>query len=74
MMRISSLLEPLRGLDLERALHLRPNYPTAALEVDRKEMVLVRLRRGARQKHECRSKNYRSSGQNPTGFHRRFPF
>ena len=52
MMRISSLLEPLRGLDLERALHLRPNYPTAALEVDRKEMVLVRLRRRGRGKPE----------------------
>ncbi|HET9298436.1 MAG TPA: pilus assembly protein PilM [Candidatus Polarisedimenticolaceae bacterium] len=52
MMRISSLLEPLRGLDLERALHLRPRYPAAALEVDRKEMVLVRLRRRGRGKPE----------------------
>ncbi|HEX5044454.1 MAG TPA: hypothetical protein VFV75_16240 [Candidatus Polarisedimenticolaceae bacterium] len=52
MMRISSLLEPLRGLDLERALHLRPRYPTAALEVDRREMVLVRLRRRGRGKPE----------------------
>ena len=52
MMRFSSLLEPLRGLDLERALHLRPNYPAAALEVDRKEMVLVRLRRRGRGKPE----------------------
>jgi len=52
MMRFSSLLEPLRGLDLERLLHLRPNYPTAALEVDRREMVLVRLRRRGRGKPE----------------------
>jgi type IV pilus assembly protein PilM len=52
MMRISSLLEPLRGLDLERALHLRPRYPAAALEVDRREMVLVRLRRRGRGKPE----------------------
>jgi type IV pilus assembly protein PilM len=52
MMRFSSLLEPLRGLDLERALHLRPSYPTAALEVDRREMVLVRLRRRGRGKPE----------------------
>jgi hypothetical protein len=52
MMRLSSLLEPLRGLDLERALHLRPSYPTAALEVDRREMVLVRLRRRGRGKPE----------------------
>jgi len=52
MMRFSSLLGPLRGLDLERALHLRPRYPTAALEVDRREMVLVRLRRRGRGKPE----------------------
>ena len=52
MSRLSTLLEPLRGLDLERALHLRPNYPTAALEVDRREMVLVRLRRRGRGKPE----------------------
>ena len=52
MSRFSTLLEPLRGLDLERALHLRPNYPTAALEVDRREMVLVRLRRRGRGKPE----------------------
>lgn len=52
MMRLNALLEPLRGLDLERALHLRPAYPTAALEVDRREMVLVRLRRRGRGKPE----------------------
>lgn len=52
MMRLATLLEPLRGLDLERALHLRPNYPSAALEVDRREMVLVRLRRRGRGKPE----------------------
>jgi hypothetical protein len=46
MMRLSSILEPLRGLDLEHLLGLRPDYPGAALEVDRREMVLVRLGRG----------------------------
>lgn len=67
MMRLSSILEPFRGLDLERALGLRPDYPAAALEVDRKEMVLVRLKRRGRGKpqllaHESRPLPERGAG------------
>jgi hypothetical protein len=48
MMRLRSILEPLRGLDLERTLGLRPDLPPVAIEVDRRDMVLVRLRKRGR--------------------------
>jgi type IV pilus assembly protein PilM len=40
-----SLLEPFRRLDLERWAAFRPSVPPVAVELDRDEMVLVRLRR-----------------------------
>jgi hypothetical protein len=41
---VSDLIEQLRGIDLERRLGLRPDYPRVALEFDRKAMTLVRLK------------------------------
>jgi hypothetical protein len=44
-MRTTNFIASLRHLDLERVRGLRPNYPPVAVEMSRKEMVLVRLRR-----------------------------
>lgn len=40
---LSSLLDPIRSLDLERLGPFRPSYPPVAVEVERREIVLVRL-------------------------------
>ena len=51
MSSLSSILEQIRGFDLERAVGLRPPCPEVALELDRTSMTLVRLkskRRGVR--------------------------
>jgi type IV pilus assembly protein PilM len=48
MMSLSQLLERARGLDLERALGLRPDYPPVALALERGAAGLVRLRRRRR--------------------------
>ena len=64
-MRLTTLLEPLRGLDLEKVLHLRPHYPSAALEVDRREMVLVRLRRRGRGRPELEAAEARGLTLHP---------
>lgn len=45
---LSDLIDRLRGLDLERMAGLRPAYPPVAVEMDRNEMVLVRLKRRRR--------------------------
>lgn len=45
MSSLASLLEPFRRIDLERWVSLRASRPPVAVEVDRAEMVLVRLRR-----------------------------
>jgi len=45
MRSMAQLLAPLRSLDLERMAGLRPNYPPVAVEIDRGEALLVRLRR-----------------------------
>lgn len=44
-MDLNAVLAPLRRLDLERMVGLRPSIPPVAVEFDRDEMVLVRLRR-----------------------------
>lgn len=41
---LTDILERVRGLDFERALRLRPEYPRVALELERKSMALVRLK------------------------------
>lgn len=46
---LSSLLDPLRRFSLPGS-GLRPAYPPVAVEIDRREMVLVRLRRRGRGK------------------------
>jgi hypothetical protein len=45
MTTLSEILDRVRGLDLERALGLRPPAPGVALELDRDAVSLVRLRR-----------------------------
>lgn len=45
MASISEMLDRIRGLDLERALGLRPAAPGVAVELDRNALSLVRLRR-----------------------------
>jgi len=44
MSSISDMIEQLRGLDIERRLGLRPEYPRVALELDRGALTLVRLK------------------------------
>lgn len=46
--RLKSVVEDLRHLDLERMAGLRPSCPPVAVEIDRREIVLVRLQRGRR--------------------------
>jgi type IV pilus assembly protein PilM len=41
---LSPVLDPIRRLDLERYLNLRPSYPPVALEIDQREAVLVRVK------------------------------
>jgi len=41
---LSPVLDPLRRLEIESRLNLRPSYPPVALEVDQREAVLVRVR------------------------------
>ena len=41
---LASLLEPFRRIDLDRVALLRASVPPVAVELDRSEMVLVRLR------------------------------
>lgn len=41
---LGNVIEQLRGVDLERAVGLRPAYPRLALELDRRAMTVVRLR------------------------------
>ena len=43
MSALSSILDPIRNLDLERLAPFRPSYPSVAIEVERREIVLVRL-------------------------------
>jgi hypothetical protein len=44
MATLNDMVAKLRGLDLERTLGLRPPYPPVAVEVDRSDAVLVRLK------------------------------
>jgi type IV pilus assembly protein PilM len=48
MSSLSSLLEPMRRIDLERFGALRASSPPVAVEMDRDEMLLVRIRRRRR--------------------------
>jgi Tfp pilus assembly PilM family ATPase len=48
MSSLASLMEPIRRLDLERFAALRASSPPVAVELDRDEMLLVRLRRRRR--------------------------
>ncbi|MBZ5640618.1 MAG: hypothetical protein LAO51_17920 [Acidobacteriia bacterium] len=48
MISLAALLKPIRGLDLERFAALRASSPPVAVDVDRDEMLLVRLRRRRR--------------------------
>jgi len=41
---LSQVLDPIRRLDLERFVNLRPAYPAVALEIDQREVVLVRVK------------------------------
>jgi Tfp pilus assembly PilM family ATPase len=41
---ISDIVERIRGIDLESALGLRPNWPKVSLALDGREMSVVRLR------------------------------
>lgn len=45
MKSLSGLAQAAQRLDLERLLEWRPNYPPLAVEIDRGEAVLVRMRR-----------------------------
>jgi len=45
MASVSSMIEQIRGLDFERALGLRPEYPRMALELESHVMALVRLKK-----------------------------
>jgi len=49
-MTMSNLVDQLRAFDPERALGLRPASPLVAVELDRREMVMVRVRRRRRGK------------------------
>jgi len=42
---LSAIVDPIRSIDLERWAPFRPSYPPVAVEIDRHEMVLVRVRR-----------------------------
>ena len=44
MATLAEMLDRIRGLDLERALGLRPVAPRVAVELDRDALSLVRLR------------------------------
>ena len=48
MSRLASLLAPVRRLDLDRMAALRPDYPSVAVEIDRRDLVLVRVKRRRR--------------------------
>ncbi len=50
MSSIGNIVDQLKSLDLERVAGLRPNYPPVAVEMDRREIVLVRLKRRRRGK------------------------
>jgi hypothetical protein len=45
MASLTNMIDRLRGLDFERAFGLRPEYPRVALELERKSMALVRLKK-----------------------------
>ncbi len=61
------IAEPLRRIDLERFTALRPKYPPVAVEVDRGEMVLVRLRRRRRGRHVLEAHEVRPMPPNGVG-------
>jgi type IV pilus assembly protein PilM len=46
MATVNDILERVKGVDLEKLAGLRPAYPPVALEMDRHEIVLVRVKRG----------------------------
>jgi type IV pilus assembly protein PilM len=41
---LSPVLDPIRRLELEHSFQLRPSYPPVAIELDQRDMVLVRLK------------------------------
>jgi len=45
---ISDFVERIRGLDVERALGLRPNWPKVAMALDGRELSMVRLKTSRR--------------------------
>lgn len=47
---LSTIVEQLRSFDPERALGLRPSYPSVAVELEGRDVVLVRLKRRRRGK------------------------
>jgi Tfp pilus assembly PilM family ATPase len=48
MASVSGVIDQLRGLDFERALGLRPEYPRLGLELERHSMALVRIKKKKR--------------------------
>ena len=48
MSALDNIVDRIRGLDLERRLGLTPNYPPVAIEFDRQDVSLVRLKKGRR--------------------------
>ncbi len=56
---LASVLDTVRRLDLEQIAGLRPDYPPVALEMNRREMVLVRVRRRRRGRPELEAQQLR---------------
>lgn len=67
MNRLTAVLESLRGLDLERWAGLRPSYPPVAVEIDRREMVLVRVQRRGRGRPSLEGHNTRPMPEHAVG-------
>jgi type IV pilus assembly protein PilM len=49
---VTEVLERIKGLDLEKMAGLRPSYPPVALEMDRSDIVLVRVKHGTTKKNK----------------------
>lgn len=60
---LSNIWERLNGWDLEQQLGLRPAYPAVAIELDRREAVLVRLKRRRRGRPLLEARQVRQMGQ-----------
>lgn len=67
MSSLSTIIEQIRGIDLERMAGLRPSYPPVAVEMDRHDIVFVRVKRNRRGQATLEQHKVRPMPEQPAG-------